>query len=81
MSRRALRALVGAAFVVLYGLHNDLWLWHRADLSLGLPVGLSYHIAYCLATAALLAVAARFTWPSHLERLADSGEGTGDDKA
>ena len=39
---------------LFYLLHNDLWLWHDARLVLGLPVGLVYHLAYCLAAAALM---------------------------
>ena len=31
-----------AALLVLYLLHNDLWLWHDATLVFGLPVGLVY---------------------------------------
>jgi hypothetical protein len=41
---------------LFYLLHNDLWLWHDPELLLGLPVGLVYHLAYCLAAAALMGV-------------------------
>lgn len=41
---------------LFYLLHNDLWLWHDPELVLGLPVGLVYHLAYCLAAAALMGV-------------------------
>ena len=39
---------------LFYLLHNDLWLWNDARLVLGLPVGLVYHLAYCLGAAALM---------------------------
>jgi len=65
-----LRALLYAALVVLYLLHNDLWLWHDSSLVLGLPVGLTYHVVYCLVAAALLGLVAHFAWPEHLEDLA-----------
>ena len=41
---------------LFYLLHNDLWLWHDPRLVLGLPVGLLYHLAYCLVAAALMAL-------------------------
>ena len=52
-----------AALVVLFILHNDLWLWNDGRLVLGLPVGLLYHIAYCLATSVALAVLVNRAWP------------------
>ena len=54
----AQRLLYGA-LVLLYLLHNDLWLWHDGSLVLGLPAGLAYHVGYCLASAALGHVLAR----------------------
>jgi hypothetical protein len=50
---------VGAAFVVLFLLHNDLWWWNDPSLVLGMPVGLTYHTIFCLAAAAVMAVASR----------------------
>ena len=46
---------------ILYLLHFDFWLWQRPDLVLGLPVGLLYHVLYCLGVSAVLAVLVRFT--------------------
>ncbi len=60
------RASLYAALVILYLLHNDLWSWHDGRLLLGLPVGLTYHIAYCLAAAVLMALLVRWAWPSQL---------------
>jgi hypothetical protein len=47
------------ALVALYLLHNDLWWWDDPTLVLGLPIGLTYHLLLCLATAAVLGRAAR----------------------
>ena len=54
------------ALAVFYLLHNDLWLWHVGRFVLGLPVGLTYHVGYCLAAAALLALLVRRAWPAEL---------------
>lgn len=56
-----------AALAVLYLLHNDLWLWHDPRLVLGLPVGLLYHVAFCVATAVVLTLLVLYAWPDHLE--------------
>jgi hypothetical protein len=32
-----------------------------------LPPGLSYHAAYSIATAVMMAVLVKFAWPKHLE--------------
>lgn len=57
--RRSLFAAVGLLFV----LHNDLWLWHDAKAVLGLPVGLLYHLVFCLVAALLMAALVRWAWP------------------
>ncbi len=62
-----------AALVFLYLLHNDLWLWHDGGLVLGLPSGLAYHLGYCLATAALMAMLVRWAWPVDLEVSGEAG--------
>ena len=54
MRARALRRVFLFGVLLFYLLHNDLWLWNDARLVLGLPVGLVYHLAYCLAAAALM---------------------------
>ena len=60
MARRGgLIALLVAAFV----LHQDFWLWHDASRVAGLPVGLAYHVGYCLVVAGLLGVLVRLAWP------------------
>ena len=54
MRAPALRRVFLIGVALFYLLHNDLWLWNDARLLLGLPVGLAYHLAYCLAAAALM---------------------------
>ena len=67
MSSTTARILLYAALVILFLLHNDIWLWNDGTLVLGLPVGLTYHLLYCVATAVLMAFMVRYAWP------ADSG--------
>jgi hypothetical protein len=62
VKRRAawlLYALLG----VLYLLHNDLWLWNDGRLMLGLPVGLVYHLFFCVAVSAVLGLLVLYAWP------------------
>ena len=54
MRNRHLRRVFLLGVGLFYLLHNDLWLWHDPGLVLGLPVGLIYHLAYCLVAAALM---------------------------
>jgi hypothetical protein len=60
-------AAVAALLVALFLLHQDVWLWRDGRLVLGLPVGLAYHVAYCLATALVLGRAVRWAWPRLVE--------------
>jgi hypothetical protein len=57
------------ATLALYALHQDLWLFRTAEpLLFGfLPVGLTYHAAYCLACALLMWLLVAHAWPGHLE--------------
>ena len=67
---RPMRWSAAAALVVLlYALHQDVWFWREArPLVFGvLPVGLFYHAAYTLLTAATLWALVRLVWPQHLE--------------
>jgi hypothetical protein len=62
------------AVVLLYVLHQDFWFWRTArPLLFGfLPVGLAYHGAFCLASAALMWTLTKAAWPYHLERDVES---------
>jgi hypothetical protein len=67
--KRSVRsALLYAALVALYLLHNDLWLWNDPSLVFGLPVGLMYHVGFALATSVVLTLLVIYAWPDHLDR-------------
>jgi hypothetical protein len=63
MKRRGWQVAIYGALVALYLLHNDLWLWNDSRLVLGLPAGLAYHVGFCIAAAAVLALLVTFAWP------------------
>ena len=46
---------------------DDIWWWEDRSLVLGMPIGLTYHIALCLAAALIMALLVRYTWPSELD--------------
>ena len=61
------RWLLYLLLVALYVFHNDLWLWDDPSLVMGLPVGLLYHILFCVAASAVMLLLVKCAWPSHLE--------------
>ena len=65
----ATRILLGLAVIALYFLHQDVWFWRTArPFVLGfLPIGLAYHAAFCLASAALMWALTKYAWPTHLD--------------
>ena len=67
MSGALVRRLLYGALVLAFVLHNDLWLWDDARLVAGLPVGLTYHVAFCLLVTAVLGLLVRFAWPEDLQ--------------
>lgn len=73
MSRR--RTLLYLGLGALYLLHNDLWWWWEPRLVLGLPAGLAYHVGYCAAAAALMALLVRWAWPRQLDEPEGGGAG------
>jgi Protein of unknown function (DUF3311) len=64
-----MRLVAVAAVVLLYVLHQDFWFWREArPLVFGfMPIGLFYHAAFTVATAAALWLLIAFAWPAHLE--------------
>ena len=76
MSSGVRRAALYLALLALYLLHNDLWLWRDDRLLLGLPVGFTYHVLYCVAAAALMAALVRWAWPGELAAADDGAPGT-----
>jgi len=61
------RFLLYGALLLLLALHQDLWFWGEGRRLLGLPVGLTYHLLYCLAASLLMAAFVRWLWPRDLE--------------
>ena len=61
------RRLLYLGIVVLFLLHNDLWLWHDSSIVLGLPIGLLYHIGFCCAAVLLMALLVNYAWPGELD--------------
>lgn len=61
------RKLLYGLLTLLYLLHNDLWFWEDGRLVMGFPVGLFYHIAYCVAASFLMLALVRYAWPDHLD--------------
>lgn len=62
-----MRSLVYALLVLLCVVRIDLWLWNDASIVLGLPVGLTYHVLYCLAVSGTMALLVRYAWPGNVE--------------
>ncbi len=62
-----MRRLLYSVLIVVFLLHNDWWLWRADGFAVGLPVGLAYHLGYCLAVVALMALLVRYAWPQGLE--------------
>lgn len=51
------------ALAVLFGLMHDIWWWNNDELFLGLPIGLSYHVIFCLLCSLVFATIVHFNWP------------------
>jgi surface polysaccharide O-acyltransferase-like enzyme len=56
-------------------LHQDFWNWRNGGLVLGfLPVGLAYHAAYAILSAAMMWVLVKFAWPKQLDEMESGSE-------
>jgi hypothetical protein len=71
------KIIAAAIIIVLYALHQDVWLWRQArPLVFGvLPVGLAYHVGYALVTSLALWLLVRLAWPANLDPHAVRSEG------
>ena len=67
MKNRFVRWLLYVTLVVLFLLHNDFWLWDNPKMVIGFPIGLLYHIGFCIAAAILMMLIINHAWPSHLQ--------------
>ena len=59
--QRALKIVLYSLLVLLFVLHNDFWLWDNAQIVLGIPIGLLYHIVYCFVATILMAIIVKYT--------------------
>jgi presenilin-like A22 family membrane protease len=66
MNNRFVRWILYIALVVLFLLHNDFWFWDNPKVVLGLPIGLIYHIGFCVAATILMALMVNRVSPHHL---------------
>ncbi len=66
MSESTRRTALYFVLIALYLLHNDLWLWNNPRLLAGIPVGLVYHMGFCVAASLLMLALVRRAWPRHL---------------
>ena len=66
MRESTLRRALYLVLIALYLLHNDLWFWNNPRLLAGIPVGLVYHMGFCVAASLLMLALVRQAWPRHL---------------
>ena len=61
---------------MLFRSHQDFWFWRQArPLVFGvLPIGLAYHVAFTLATSAVLMLLVKLLWPATLDPEGRSSE-------
>ena len=67
------KGLLTLAVVVVYALHQDIWLWRTArPLVFGfLPIGLAYHAGYSILAGLLMRLLVTHAWPHRLEEEAE----------
>lgn len=64
----ATKPWVWIGVVILFVLHQDLWLWAEATLWFGpLPAGLAYHAGYSVLVSAFWFLVVKFAWPPALD--------------
>ncbi len=69
------KKIIWIGCIVLFVLHQDVWLWDDPGLVFGfMPKGLAYHATFSIAAACLWACALKFAWPHELEKWADEVE-------
>ena len=54
--------------MVLFVLHNDFWFWNNAQLVLGIPIGLFYHIIYCFIVTGVMFFLVKKFWPIDFDK-------------
>lgn len=69
------RRLALAGLPALFVLHNDFWLWDNPRIVLGLPIGMLYHVTFCVAATLVMQMLITHAWPEHLEIEREPGAG------
>jgi uncharacterized protein DUF3311 len=65
-----MRWLLALGVIMVILLHQDSWFWRDHSLVFGfLPVGLAYHVGYCLLASLTMWVLVRHAWPEQLEQV------------
>ena len=67
MKKAFSRWILYIGLVVLFMLHNDFWLWDNPKRVMGLPIGLLYHIGFCVAASILMMLTINHDLPSQLQ--------------
>lgn len=67
MTSTRIRLVLYLLLFVLYLLHNDLWFWHDDRILLALPIGLLYHVGFCVAAALMMWLLVDHAWPEAVE--------------
>ncbi|HKO42470.1 MAG TPA: hypothetical protein VJU84_04225 [Pyrinomonadaceae bacterium] len=73
------KKLLVVVVAILYILHQDIWFWRTARLSIPslgidwmpfgfMPIGLFYQACFSVAAAFVMWLLVKYAWPSHLER-------------
>ena len=60
--KTTLSRILYVLLVVLFILHNDYWFWQTPQMVLGLPIGILYHILYCIVASLLMFSLVKYTW-------------------
>ena len=64
--------------IALYVLRIDVWFWHDATLIAGVPVGLAYHVLFCLLASAWFWWMVTRQWPRELDEAERASVEAGD---
>ena len=62
MTSTRVRPLLYLLLFLLYLLHNDLWFWHDDRILFALPIGLLYHVGFCVAAALMMWLLVGHAW-------------------
>ena len=63
-----MKRLCYLALGALYVLHNDVWLWSDGRTLFWLPIGLTYHLWFCVVVVLVMAAAVRWAWPEAVDK-------------